>query len=277
MRTEDLFRIEFGIDQIAEEIKIQGHISQANADKFKSWLYDFFKKDEIANANPQEAVDIALKYLLDPSVKMGEFIRKNRLNAVLQGAKQAAIPVDNLLRKHVEQAIHESRKEVDILDESISPEGQSEINGVLYDQQKGLGAVPYNQDVLYFGAPVLMKPSTFLSLALRLDPAAATSTNDIKELIQGGKPIGSPWLYIEFGRDADDNRIPEGARIVGHEGRNRASAIKQLHGDVDMMVHLIYAGARSRDISPEFLQKVNQGQIRAEKGPLVSGPFWKPL
>lgn len=45
------------------------------------------------------------------------------------------------------------------------------------NNKTGAGAVPFNQDIDYFGAKVMMKPSIFLSLALPLTTDQRTSVD----------------------------------------------------------------------------------------------------
>ncbi len=43
-----------------------------------------------------------------------------------------------------------------------------------------------------------------------------------------------------------------------------------------MLVHLIYVGARPKNVAPAILEQINQGIIN-ESGKFVAGPFWIPV
>jgi hypothetical protein len=146
---------------------------------------------------------------------------------------------------------------------------------VYYDQVSGKGAVPYNQEIDYKGLRVLMRPSMFLALAKPMIKGQAEAENFefLKQWIGNGNPIGSPFLNINFPY-VDGKFVTEGARINGHEGRNRALAIKELYGDDPIEVHIITSIGSKRYFTPEMREVVRQG-IQGERGLYIPGPIWK--
>ena len=135
------------------------------------------------------------------------------------------------------------------------------------DNVNGLGAVPYNQDVDYFGLPVLMKPSIFLKLSL---PLAINDTDKrtIKHLEQekDTRGFGAPFLQVDMER-----QFP---RIVGHDGRHRMIAIKQSEGDHPVEVHIFPRGMRHKDLTPDLIDKLND-LVVSQNGQYVPGPIFK--
>jgi hypothetical protein len=111
----------------------------------------------------------------------------------------------------------------------------------IFDQKNGLGSVPYNQEVSYFGWVMLMKPSEFLKLAAPLKEGK--SVDFLVESLNAGLKIGSPFLSVRL-NDEETKWM-----VSGHEGRNRCLAIQQLYGDVLIPVHILPKdGLRARDI-----------------------------
>lgn len=150
----------------------------------------------------------------------------------------------------------------------------SEVN---MDGQKGIGAVPLNADVDYFGLRVLVKPSMFLYLAreLHLNPETQERINKMAEYIKGGGSVGQPWYNVKVPPEWDDGDFTNPARITGHEGRHRMEAIMQAEGDAPVEVHLFFPGGiRARDIKPEWVSRLNKGII-SENGSLYNRPWFK--
>jgi len=132
---------------------------------------------------------------------------------------------------------------------------------VHYDQKHGLGAVPHNQDVKYFGFKCWMVPDMFLRLAKKIyiDPQDARFLS-LQNLIKHGKPIGSPFLDCEW------DIAKKVWTVWDHEGRHRVQAIKNLWPNEPIEVHIFPgSGIRARDISPEMLQSFMTGIIAQDK------------
>lgn len=142
------------------------------------------------------------------------------------------------------------------------------------DNVNGAGAVPYNQEIDYFGLRVMMKPTVFAQLALPLDRSGA-SYEGIKQHIQNGGKIGAPFLIIAVPPEWEDGDFSNPAAVKNHEGRNRMVALEQLYGDQPVEVHLIFSGGlRSRDITPEWVAQLNARLLKERSTEVVSGPLF---
>jgi putative chitinase len=141
------------------------------------------------------------------------------------------------------------------------------------DNKNGLGAVPDNDKIDYFGLRVKMKPSIFLKLALPLDKDA--SVDYIKNHIEKGGSLGSPFLDISVPGEYEDGDYTKPATVAGHEGRNRMKAILQTEGDDPVEVHLFFKhGLRARDITPDMKSSLRSGLINQKKTQLITGPIF---
>lgn len=147
------------------------------------------------------------------------------------------------------------------------------LHEVAINNTKGWGAVPYNADVDYFGLRVLMKPSTFLALALPL--SEPVSKDSIVKHIQNGGEIGAPFLEVVIPEQWENGDITTPAKIAGHEGRNRMLAIQEVEGDAPTEVHIFpRGGLRSRDISQEMINHLNSGVYKERSSQLLKGPLF---
>lgn len=150
------------------------------------------------------------------------------------------------------------------------------IQEVRIDNQRGAGAVPLNQDVDYFGLRVMMRPSTFLRLALPLE-----SDQYVKRMadhIEAGGAIGAPFLSIDIPQAWEQTPpdFAEPAEVKSHDGRHRMMAIRRLEGDQPVEVHLFPRGLRNRDITPEWREALRRSMIsqRSHNG-VVRGPLFR--
>ncbi len=118
---------------------------------------------------------------------------------------------------------------------------------VRFDPKDGIGAVPNNQSIDYFGFQKKLTPDQFLQLAKpqMMEPTAP----GIEKAIRKGKAVGPPFFSVEW-------REKVGAwRITSHEGRNRSIAIRNINPKTLMPVHFFPSGGlRARDLTPEMLQ-----------------------
>lgn len=143
---------------------------------------------------------------------------------------------------------------------------EPELNELKIDNVKGLGAVPYNQEVDYMGLRVMMKPSKFLELSLPLQQ----STDDKKTIDylaqqKDDRGFGAPFLEVDM-----EKEFP---RIVGHDGRHRMEAIRDTEGDHPVEVHIFPRYMRNRDMTPEVVDKLND-LIISQRGKYVVGPVF---
>lgn len=141
------------------------------------------------------------------------------------------------------------------------------------DNKDGLGSVPYNQDVDYFGLRTLMKPSTFLKLALPL--GKPTSVDHIVKHLQSGGSLGSPFLQVDIPQSWEDGDFDKVAKVTGHEGRNRMMAIQQVEGDDPVEVHIFPRYYRNRDMTPKFIKNLNKGLTNQQGSAIVKGPLFE--
>jgi len=134
------------------------------------------------------------------------------------------------------------------------------------DNKNGIGAVPHNQDVDYFGLRVKMKPSKFLELAKPM-PLSADDKKTIQHLEQekDNRGFGAPFLTVDM-----EGEFP---KVDGHDGRHRMTAIKNTEGDIPVEVHIFPRYMRNRDLTPELIDKMNR-LIISETGRYVIGPIF---
>ncbi len=151
------------------------------------------------------------------------------------------------------------------------------INEYKINNANGIGAVPYNKDVDYFGLRVAMRPSTFLKLALPMNNSREDQAS-IEHIIQhkDTEGIGAPFLTIEIPQSWEEGNLKEPARVIGHDGRHRMAAILKSEGDEPVETHLFprYLRRRDFDANPEWVQALNKQIISQRKTPM-SGPFFQ--
>lgn len=145
---------------------------------------------------------------------------------------------------------------------------------VKINNQTGIGSVPDNANVDYKGLRVMLSPSKFLMLAEPLPPADNT---ELEDLIKQGQAIGSPFFIISIPDEWIDGDLSKSARIVGHEGRHRMSALYQAEGDAPIETHIFFtAGIRNRDLTQDIVARLNR-DIISERNDLVIGPWFEPV
>ena len=143
------------------------------------------------------------------------------------------------------------------------------------DNRQGLGNVPDNQNVDYLGLRVQMKPSVFLRLAATLYREQAASTDYIKQHVQNGGAIASPWLVIDIPQAWEQGDFQQAAQVSGHEGRNRMWAVLETDGDEPIECHLFFShGLRNRHILPSWIAQLNQRMIPERSNKAILGPFF---
>jgi putative chitinase len=151
---------------------------------------------------------------------------------------------------------------------------QELLSEVKIDNKNGWGATPNNSNVDYMGLRVLMRPSVFLSLAAAL--SEPTSAKDVKNHLSTGGAIASPFLLIDIPDEWFNDNYKKAAVIVGHEGRNRMLAIREIEGDIPVEVHIFPVGLRNRHMSGGFIQALNSRLYPEKvKSTTISGPFFE--
>jgi hypothetical protein len=122
----------------------------------------------------------------------------------------------------------------------MNAQGKSQVGKVIFDQENGVGQVPLNQNVKYRGFTAMMRPSKFLELAADLEKPKQSSLDYIRQSVEEGKGVGSPFLNLDF----------ETGKVKSHDGRHRMMVIQEKNGDVPVPVHIFGKGeqrARSLD------------------------------
>lgn len=149
------------------------------------------------------------------------------------------------------------------------------INEYNVDNQNGLGKVPINAEVDYFGLRVLMKPSVFLKLAAPLE--FPVSVDHIVDHMKKGGALASPYLYIDVPEEWNNNDFEKPAIVTNHEGRNRMLAIRRVEGDDPVEVHLFPRYKRNRHITDEWIKSWNNGLWNEGERSFISGPIFKKM
>ena len=148
-------------------------------------------------------------------------------------------------------------------------EDSYKIGDITFSAKDGFGSVPNNQSVWYMGFVGLMKPSTFLSLALDDEGQQEGTSQDLENFVKEGYAIGIPFLDIEI--DEDGKELP---RIKGHEGRGRMRMIRRVLGDVPIPVHFFpRGGMRARHLTKEMIDEVKHGIYAERSDRLVKNPL----
>jgi hypothetical protein len=152
-------------------------------------------------------------------------------------------------------------------------EFEYQIGPITFSARKGLGSVPLNGNIWHEGAVALMKPSTFLKLALDDEGHQEPTSYELEELVvKQGYAVGIPFLDIRF--DQKGESLP---KVTGHEGRGRMRMIKRVLGDDPIPVHLkLTGGMRSSDLykNKELIDELKQG-LFAQAGGLIRGAVEK--
>jgi hypothetical protein len=137
-------------------------------------------------------------------------------------------------------------------------ETAAKVGSVIFDQVKGLGATPNNQNIVYRGFVAMMYPKDFASFAATAD--RSEDAQQIAKLIKEGYGVGSPFLILDVDRSAT-----KPTKVVGHEGRARCVALNNLQPNVLIPVHcMLYGETRARHIDDQMISRLNSS-ITAER------------
>jgi len=149
------------------------------------------------------------------------------------------------------------------------------ITELKIDNRQGLGAVPHNADVDYFGLRTVMRPSTFLKLSLPLD----VNSPDEKETIQylrrqiNDKGFGAPFLTIAVPEAWENDDFNLEAKVRDHDGRHRMYAIQAEQGDRPVETHIFLPHFRRRNITDNIINNLRNG-VLSQNGQYVGGPIF---
>lgn len=145
------------------------------------------------------------------------------------------------------------------------------VGKVTFSASDGMGSVPFNQSVYYHGCVALCRPSMFHKLVLPFDEEREDTAKHLVELIGEGYAMGIPFLNISLQGYEEDGEAP---KVMGHEGRARMLAVKQLNGDEPVPIHLfLNGGLRARDLTPDLIAAI-KGRMQVERSPtVINSPF----
>ena len=143
------------------------------------------------------------------------------------------------------------------------------------DNRHGLGAVPHNADVDYFGLRTVMRPSTFLKLSLPLDKNDAEEQKTVQHLAKqiNNQGFGAPFLTIAVPEDWESGDFSLEAKVRDHDGRHRMLAIQQEEGDNPVETHIFIPHFRRRDITEPIIKQLRNGVLN-QNGHYVGGPIF---
>jgi hypothetical protein len=149
------------------------------------------------------------------------------------------------------------------------------ITELKIDNKRGLGAVPHNADVHYFGLRTVMRPSTFLKLSLPLDENDPEEQKTVQHLARqiNDQGFGAPFLTIAVPEDWESGDFSLEAKVRDHDGRHRMLAIQQEEGDNPVETHIFIPHFRRRDITEPIIKQLRNG-ILNQNGHYVGGPIF---
>ena len=134
----------------------------------------------------------------------------------------------------------------------------------IFDASRGLGSVPKNQDVNYFGFVKWMTPDEFRALVPPGTARPDTRAFVADGLRAGTLRLGPPFLRAEWDEESRH------WRVIGHEGRSRMDAIADVCGQVPVPVHIFPSGEtremRSRDLEMTHRQAAFVPEPVLERG-----------
>jgi hypothetical protein len=139
--------------------------------------------------------------------------------------------------------------------------------GHAFDQESGIGNVPDVAEIGMRGVVAFMAPSTFLALC----PARDLEPDGIRTAIAAGRSVSMGFLRVDLSED-----VPT---VVGHEGRHRMAALRDLSGDVPFPVALLFAnGVRAKGLDEADVRSLSAGMLQQASddgdGSFVEGPLF---
>ena len=163
---------------------------------------------------------------------------------------------------------------------SISPSNTEErykVKNVIFDNKTGLGSTPNNQNVNYKGITVIMDADDFIKIAADAGETREETAAELKELIDQGYGLGTPFLELDIDDAIDNANKPITVKCVGHEGRGRVICAKKYFGITELPVHLFFLGYRNRHITPEIIDQINKGIKRERSSSVVTNAIKKVI
>lgn len=130
------------------------------------------------------------------------------------------------------------------------------VGKTIFDNQYGKGQTPNNEEVLYHGFSMELKPSDFLKIVSKEDREKDAS--EIAQKMLRNVPFGSPMLYIKANIQKWKEGKPLQVSIDDHEGRARCLAFWKINGDVPIPIHVIPRGMHRRDLTQDFLDEMSR-------------------
>jgi len=115
---------------------------------------------------------------------------------------------------------------------------------IRFDRKDGIGAVPFQQNINYYGFTKMMTPKYFRSLVPK--GVSGKDTFDRLSSIKGEVVLAPPFLQARWN---DENKVWQ---VIDHEGRSRTDFC--IANGVDLIPVDIFPrdGMRSRDITDEM-------------------------
>lgn len=122
---------------------------------------------------------------------------------------------------------------------------ESESKPINWDVS-GIGGVPNQQSVDYFGFTKQMTPAEFRALVPPGNENSATK-EFILQAIPKGDPIAPPFLIVGWVHES------KSWQVFDHEGRSRSDAARQVAPSATMPVSIFPSGMRARNLTPEMI------------------------
>jgi hypothetical protein len=156
-------------------------------------------------------------------------------------------------------------------------ESSFRVQKVAFDQVKGLGSTPNNQEIMYHGFAVEMKPSSFFRIVT--DEDRSEDAAKFVQFIKRHVPFGSPTLIVRTNlNEWQANNTPLRVSVKSHEGRGRMRAFDKVNGNTPIPVHIIiYGGVRASHLSPEFFTALRNNGFVHQNGDDSTKPTEFPL
>lgn len=185
---------------------------------------------------------------------------------------EAAEYDDSRLKKYSPEEI-KAMPEVD----ASNVEEVYKVQGIVYDNVKGLGSTPNNQNIVYNGFVAEIKASDFLKLASQGD--REKDADRMQQHMRNGVGIAANSIYFKINPEFEDG-APLKISIKQHEGRGRTHAFIKMTGDKFIPVQFQgQGGLKARDYNEDFFKQFRSIKFETEDGemfkPEIKRIFWK--